>query len=230
MKAIGDNLITVARSKRYTARQFRDLFLWVIGDAENPPEGCEEAAEFIAADQREMAARMEKRKAAKAERQARWKANRDAKDAKDGKDAGDAHHPTIQPSSHPTSNNITVVSKQDTSSKQDTTPPPTPSSDMAAAVAVMKRSFPTLEDVFVAAHNIGVPRDFAEQFFADMTRDNWAYVNRHGNTATVNRLCLASVLGGRWRARSKGAAPGGPEEITPEVEAAQELARKAGKH
>lgn len=236
MKAIGDNLITVARSKRYTARQFRELFLWAIGDAENPPEGCEEAAEFIAVDQREMELRMERRRVAKAERQARWKEGkdardaRDAKDAKDGKDAGDAHHPTIQPSSHPTSNNITVVSKQDTSSKQDTTPPPTPSSDRAAAVAVMKRSFPTLEDVLVAAHNIGVPRDFAERFYADMTRDNWAYVNRHGNTATVNRLCLASVLGGRWRARSKGAAPGGSEEITPEVEAAHELARKAGKH
>jgi len=55
-------------------------------------------------------------------------------------------------------------------------------------------------------------------------------VNRHGNTATVNKLCLASVLGGRWRARNKGAAPGGSEEITPEVEAAQEMARKAGKH
>ena len=30
MIAIGDNLITVARSKRYTAKQFRDLFLYAI--------------------------------------------------------------------------------------------------------------------------------------------------------------------------------------------------------
>lgn len=230
MRAIGDNLITVARSKQYTARQFRDLFLYAIGDADTPPEGMEMVAELIRADQNGIKDRLEARAAANRERvrRAREKAAQNKQgdapcNACNASNAGNVPYHTNHAT--PTNNSITVVSKQDT-----TTPPPTPSSDRAAAVAVMKRSFPTLEDVFVAAHNIGVPRDFAEQFFADMTRDNWAYVNRHGNTATVNKLCLASVLGGRWRARSKGAAPGGPEEITPEVEAAQELARKAGKH
>ena len=105
MKAIGDNLITVARSRRYTASQFRDLFLWAIGDGDAPPEGCEEAAEFVAADQREMEARMAKRKAAKAERQARWKAQKDARDARDAADA----HPPAMPTNQPSGNNASVI-------------------------------------------------------------------------------------------------------------------------
>ncbi len=110
MKAIGDNLITVARSKRYTAKQFRDLFLWAIGDTDAPPEGCEGAAEFIAADQREMEERMAKRKAAKAERQARWKAHRDARDAED---ARGAHLPTI-PANQPCNNASVITSARAT--------------------------------------------------------------------------------------------------------------------
>ena len=111
MRAIGDNLITVARSKRYTAKQFRELFLWAIGDRDAPPDGCEEAAEFVAADQREMEARMEKRKAAKAERQARWKAQKDARDARDAGDARDGHLPTMptMPTNQPSGNNASVI-------------------------------------------------------------------------------------------------------------------------
>ena len=230
MKAIGDNLITVARSNQYTAKQFRELFLYAIGDTESPPEGMEMVAELIRADQDGIKDRIEARAAANRERvrRAREKAAQTkqgdgACNASNASNAGNVpYHAT--PTTPTTPNSNTVVSKQ------DTTPPPTPSSDRAAAVAVMKRSFPTLDDVLVAAHNIGVPRDFAERFFADMTRDNWAYVNRHGNTATVNKLCLASVLGGRWRARSKGGDPASAEEITPEVKAAQDMARKARKH
>lgn len=114
--------------------------------------------------------------------------------------------------------------------KKYTPPPPTPAaSGRAAALAVMKTSFPTRDDVMAVAHNLGIPKDFAERFYADMTRDNWAYVNHHGSTVAVNKMCLASVLGGRWRASKRKDAPG-DEEITPEIRAIQERARKAGKH
>lgn len=115
--------------------------------------------------------------------------------------------------------------------KKDTPPPPAPAAcGRAAALAVMKTSFPTHDDVMAVAHNLGIPKDFAERFHADMTRDNWAYVNHHGSTVTVNKMCLASVLGGRWRATKRKDLPADSEEITPEVRAAQEMALKAGRH
>lgn len=86
--------------------------------------------------------------------------------------------------------------------------PPTPAPSTVAAAA-LKSTAPTWEDVRTAAHSLSVPEDFARRFFDDMTRDNWAYVNRRGFTATVNRLCLASVLGGRWRANRRGGAADG---------------------
>ncbi len=84
--------------------------------------------------------------------------------------------------------------------------PPAPAPCGAGGAAALKSTTPTWGDVEAAASALGVPAEFARRFFDDMERDNWAYVNRHGNTATVNRLCLAAVLGGRWRAQGRGAA------------------------
>ena len=198
MVAIGDNLITVARSKRYTARQFRELFLYAIGDSDTPPDGLELVAEMISADQASIRDRASKKAEKNRERvrRAREKAKEESVKNKakaascNACNAGNAGNAPIQPSIQPS---III------------TPPPTPApSGGAAAVAVAKTSRPTWEDVRIAAHNCGIPEDFARQFHADMERDNWAYVNRHGNTATVNRLCLAAVLSGRWRARKRG--------------------------
>lgn len=198
MIAIGDNLITVARSKRYTAKQFRDLFLYAIGDTDTPPDGLEMVAEMIAADQTSIKDRAEAKAAKNRERvrKAREKAKEESAENK-GKaascnacNAGNACNAPYLPTNLPSNNN---------------TPPPTPaSSPSASGGAAAARSTPKWEDVRIAAHNCGVPEDFARQFFADMERDNWAYLNRYGRTATVNKLCLASVLSGRWRARKNG--------------------------
>ncbi len=117
--------------------------------------------------------------------------------------------PNTSPNTCPNTSSI-GPKEQRNEGTEDTTPPPTPAPAGAWAAAA-RTSCPTLGDVLEAARNCGVPEDFARRFHADMERDNWAYVNRHGNTATVNRLCLASVLGGRWRAsRRGGAADGAP--------------------
>ena len=181
MKAIGDNLIIVARSPRYSASQFRDLFLWAIGDKDTPPKGCEEAAEFIAADQRGMEERLAKRKAAKAERQARWKANRDARDAEDaedaidGGDAGDGHQPTI-PSipSMPANNN-------------------SPSFAGVGACACARGKPPTLKAVLAFAGDETtkpdgktIPADFAREWFALMEAATPPWTNTRGRSVAVN--------------------------------------------
>ena len=52
MKPIGDNLVMVARNKRYSDRDFRRLFLWAIDECNPPPpKGLEVVAEFIETDQ-----------------------------------------------------------------------------------------------------------------------------------------------------------------------------------
>ena len=160
MKAIGDNLITVARSRRYTAKQFRDLFLWAIGDTDAPPDGCEEAAEFIAADQREMEARMAKRKAAKAERQARWKANRDARDAED---ARGAHLPTM-PTNQPVGNNASVITNAPARTK-----PPTMDAVLAFAL-----------DVTLQPDGKAIPEDFAREWHGLMEAAVPPWTNTRG--------------------------------------------------
>ena len=119
--------------------------------------------------------------------------------------------PNTSPNTCPNTSSIGTKEQRNEGTK-DNTPPPTPApSGPGAAAAALRHSCPTLGDVLEAARNMAVPEDFARRFHADMERDNWAYVNRHGATATVNRLCLASVLGGRWRAsRRGGAADGAP--------------------
>ena len=167
MKAIGDNLITVARSKRYTAKQFRDLFLWAIGDTDAPPDGCEAAAELIAADQHELEARMEKRKAAKAERQARWKANRDARDAED---ARGAHLPTM-PTNQPVGNNASVI----TNAPARAAKPPTLDEVLAWA-----------RDAVHKPDGKEIPADFCREWYALMESATPPWTNTRGRSLARN--------------------------------------------
>lgn len=62
MIAIGDNMVIMARSARYTDAEFRALFLWAAGDCDGaPPPGLEEAAEFVRADQSALLRRIAER-------------------------------------------------------------------------------------------------------------------------------------------------------------------------
>ena len=67
----------------------------------------------------------------------------------------------------------------------------------------ISRHHPTMDDVMIAARNTGVPAEYAEQFYRDMCETNWSYVNRYGSTTTVNRICLAAVLKGRFKAQKR---------------------------
>ena len=211
MKPIGDNLITVAKSKRYSDHDFRRLFLWAIDECNPPPpEGLEVVAEFIEADQSALLRRIAEREAERKEKRKEYakrqyektkakRANSDNSDSSDDSDNSDSSDSTI-PTNLPTSQPANHVGGTPT--------PPTPAPSLSA-VAAARASYPTIDDVLTVARNLSVPEDFARQFYAEMTRDNWAYVNRRGFTATVNKLCLASVLGGRWRARKRGGAADG---------------------
>ena len=213
MKPIGDNLIMVARNRRYSDRDFRRLFLWAIDECNPPPpEGLELVAEFIETDQSALlrriaekeAERKEKRKEYAKKQYEKTKAKRAVSDNSDNSDSSDSSDnsdntiPTTH-TTHPTTLPTNVGG---------TPTPPTPAPSLSA-VAAARASYPTIDDVLTAARNLSVPEDFARQFHAEMTRDNWAYVNRRGFTATVNKLCLAAVLGGRWRARKRGGAADG---------------------
>ena len=88
--------------------------------------------------------------------------------------------------------------------KDITYPTPTPSGGGGGVVEYPSRlSVPTLELVLQTAKRLSITDDVARQFYDDMTRANWAYVNHAGNTATVNARCLAAVMDGRWRARKR---------------------------
>ena len=70
MKPIGDNLIMVARNRRYSDRDFRRLFLWAIDECNPPPpEGLEVVAEFIETDQSALLRRIAEKEAERKERQ-----------------------------------------------------------------------------------------------------------------------------------------------------------------
>lgn len=217
MKAIGDNLITVARSKRYTAKQFRALFLWVVGDTPAPPEGCEAAAELIAADQHELEARMDKRKAAKAERQARWKAHRDAKDA------ADAHLPAM-----PT---IPAI-------------PAKPSCNNASVIPSARANPPKLDDVLAWARDAvhkpdgkAIPERFVREWYALMEAAEPPWTNTRGRSIARNWKQEAIYAYRREQqfsasARRRGGDDNQPDdgEESPEYRAALEMGARAGRH
>ena len=131
------------------------------------------------------------------------------------------------PNSNPNSNPNCI-------SMRDTPPAPPRGDDVGAALISPSRKSrrPSWKDVAEAAYKLGLPDEFAKQFFDDMERAEWAYVNRAGNTVCVSVANLAGTMDGRWRAaqrRADGDAQGtdGGDGETPEVRAALELARKA---
>ena len=94
--------------------------------------------------------------------------------------------------------------KRKEENRKDTYPTPTPSGGGGGVIDYPSRlAVPTLDLVLQTAKRLSITEDFARQFYADMTRTNWAYVNHAGNTATVNAMCLAAVMDGRWRARKR---------------------------
>ena len=174
MIAIGDNLITVARSKRYTAKQFRDLFLYAIGDTETPPDGLEMVAEMIAADQTSIKDRAEAKAAKNRERvrKAREKAKEESAENK-GKaascnacNAGNACNAPYQPTNLPSN------------------------ADKSAC---------NLDFLVNAASTLGIPHEFAKKFASIMDMQDWAYVNPSGKTVPVGLGNVKTVMGSFWR-------------------------------
>ena len=175
MRAIGDNLITVARSKRYTAKQFRDLFLFAIGDKDAPPEGLELVAELIAADQEGIRERGEKRAALAAKRRIAYKARHaenagNAENAENAQNAENAHLPTNLPTNHPVGNNASVI----------------PNTRAQAGK-------PTLDDVLAWARDIAhkpdgkaIPADFARDWYTLMESATPPWTNTRGRSLLGN--------------------------------------------
>lgn len=80
-------------------------------------------------------------------------------------------------------------------------------------------TFVTEDDVRVAAHNLGVPRDFAIGYFMpEMAKLGWQARGTAGRMFRVTRMNLASVLRGWWEAerRKNQPRPSG-EEPAPSV-------------
>jgi hypothetical protein len=132
-----------------------------------------------------------------------------------------------------TKNESLLIKNQESRIKNNIIPPVAPprgADDVGAAgfLTTRRLAIPTREDVMLSAHNLRVPADFAAQFYDDMVRDEWVYVNRNGKTVEVKRNNLSKTLWGRWAARSgEDAADGDGDGESPEVRAALELARKA---
>lgn len=62
---------------------------------------------------------------------------------------------------------------------------------------------PSLADVRIAAHNLGVPAAFGEYFHAEMTKLGWQARSSAGRMFAVNRANLASILRGWWETEKK---------------------------
>lgn len=62
-----------------------------------------------------------------------------------------------------------------------------------------KRTPPTLEKVLSIARTLGIDADWARNFHADMTADNWCFINASGNTAIVNALNVGGVMRKRFK-------------------------------
>lgn len=70
-----------------------------------------------------------------------------------------------------------------------------------------RRNVPSVEDVRIAGHNLGIPADFAEYFHAEMQKLGWMARATTGQMFAVTRLNLASLLRGWWQTEQKNAAP-----------------------
>ena len=180
MRAIGDNLITVARSKRYTHKQFRELFLYAIGDRADAPEGLELVAELIAADQDGIRERGEKRAALAAKRRLAFKARRNAQNAGNAENAQNAEnaenaengHLPSTPTNQPSGNNASVIPDAPAHGA------PTP---------------PTLAEVLAWASDgvhkpdgKPIPADFCREWYALMEAATPPWTNTRGRSLTRN--------------------------------------------
>lgn len=187
MKPIGDNLITVAKSKRYSDHDFRRLFLWAIDECNPPPpEGLEVVAEFIEADQSALLRRIAEREAERKEKRKEYakrqyektkakRANSDDSDSSDDSDDSDNTIPTNQPTSLPTETKVSVRPN---------------GREHAPARA---RKPPTLDEVLAWARDEvhkpdghTIPADFCRKWYALMQAAEPPWTNTRGRSVLRN--------------------------------------------
>lgn len=121
MKPVGDNLIMVARNRRYSDRDFRLLFLWAVDDCNQPPpKGLELVAEFIETDQSALLRRIAEKVEERKEKKREYAKKRYEEQKREKRDSVNSTHstnstdtiPTNQPTtptSLPTETNVSVL-------------------------------------------------------------------------------------------------------------------------
>ena len=73
--------------------------------------------------------------------------------------------------------------------------------------AELAKRKPSAEEIFLGAHALGVPDEFALEFVAEMERVGWVYVNHNGVTVYLSKANWRTVLSRRWAANQEKKIP-----------------------